>query len=54
MNKNNGIKLTKKELLIMANDLGVSVEEIKLYLKALKDINLIEIKNNNLTLTRGF
>lgn len=54
MNKNNGIKLTKKELLRMANDLGVSVEEIKLYLKALNEINLIEIKNNNLTLTRGF
>ena len=48
-----GIKLTDKELKRMSKDLGVSVEEIKLYLKSLKDINLIEIKNNNLTLTRG-
>lgn len=48
-----GIKLTDKELKRMAKDLNLTVEEIKLYLKTLKDINLIDIKNNNLTLTRG-
>lgn len=48
-----GIKLTDKELKRMAKDLGLTVAEIKLYLKTLRDINLIDIKNNNLTLTRG-
>lgn len=47
----NNIKLTKKELKRMAKDMGVTVEEIKLYIDTLREMNLINVdKNNKLTL----
>lgn len=54
MNKNNGIKLTKKELLRMANDLNMDVNELIKYLAILEDNKLTKLdKDNVLRVMRG-
>lgn len=48
MNKKNGIKLTKKELLRMAKDLNMDVNELIKYLAVLEDIGLTKVSNGNI------
>lgn len=43
MNKKNGIKLTKKELLRMSKDLNMDVNELIKYLAVLEENRLINL-----------
>lgn len=53
MNKKNGIKLTKKELLRMAKDLNMDVNELIKYLAVLEENRLTKLgKDNVLRLVR--
>ena len=47
MNKNNGIKLTKQELLRMANDLNMDVNKLIKYLAILEDNKLTKLDKDN-------
>lgn len=47
MNKKNGIKLTKKELLRMSKDLNMDVNELIKYLTALEDNGFTKLGKDN-------
>lgn len=52
MNKKNGIKLTKKELLRMSKDLNMRVDELIKYLAVLEDCGLTKLNGNILRVVR--